>query len=121
MAYYNYDDNSDTGANDKPKYNSDSNTSDSPRSDNNVLFNSKDNRSNNSAANKDIDKYSSLNSGYNSNRTDVTIIEDIDKCYTTKLNECRQPLRQISDPAEPSEFEEAKRKYKALYYKDIYI
>jgi len=45
--------------------------------------------------------------------------EDMDKCYTTELDECRQPLHQISDPTEPSEFEEAKQKYKALCYKDI--
>jgi hypothetical protein len=29
-----------------------------------------------------------LNSGYNSNGTDTTIIEDMDKYYITELNEC---------------------------------
>jgi hypothetical protein len=43
----------------------------------------------------------------------------MDKRYTTELDKYKQPLLQISDPAKLSEFKEAKRKYKALYYKDI--
>jgi len=66
-----------------------------------------------------MDGHGCLDSGYNSDGTDVTMTEDMDKCYTTELDECRQPLHQISDPTEPSEFEEAKQKYKALCYKDI--
>ncbi len=66
-----------------------------------------------------MDGHSCLDSGYNSDRTDVTMTEDMDKCYTTELDECGQPLRQNSDTAEPGEFEEAKQKYKALYYEDI--
>jgi hypothetical protein len=58
-----------------------------------------------------MDGHGCLDSGYNSGGTDVTMTEDTDKCYTTELDESGQPLRQISDPAEPSEFEEAKRKY----------
>jgi len=45
--------------------------------------------------------------------------KDIDKCYMTKLDKCRQSLWQNLDAAEPGEFEEAKQKYKALCYKDI--
>jgi hypothetical protein len=118
-VYYNSDNNSNTNTDNKPEYNNNSNTSNNTGSDNNILFDSKDNRSNNSTADKNIDRYSCLDSGYNSNRTDITIIEDIDKYYTTELNEYKQPLYQISNPAEPSEFKEAKQKYKALYYKDI--
>jgi hypothetical protein len=92
VAYSNYNDNSNANADDEPKCNYNSDTNNNPRSNNNVLFNSKDNRSVNSAADKDIDKYGGLDSSYNSNRTDVTITQDTDKCYTTKLNECRQPL-----------------------------
>jgi hypothetical protein len=91
-VYYNYDNDSDADANNEPKYNNNSNASDDPRSNNNVLFNSKDDVSVDSATNKDIDKYGYLDSGYNSDRTDVTIIVDIDKYYTTKLNKCREPL-----------------------------
>jgi hypothetical protein len=40
-----------------------------------------------------MDENGGLDSGYTSNGIDVTIIEDIDKCYTTELNVCRQPLR----------------------------
>jgi hypothetical protein len=46
--------------------------------------------------------------------------KDIDKCYTTELDGSREPLRQNSDNAtKPSEFVEAKQKYKALCYEDI--
>ena len=88
--YCNYNDNSD--ADNEPKYNNNSDASNRPKSNNNVLFNSKDNRSDDSTTNKDIDKYSSLDSGYNSNRTDVTITKDIDKCYITEINKSREPL-----------------------------
>jgi hypothetical protein len=74
-------------------YNNNSNARDDARSDNNVLFNSKDNKSDDGAADKDIDRRSYLDSGYSNNRTDVTIIEDIDKCYITKINKYRQPLQ----------------------------
>ncbi len=47
--------------------------------------------------------------------------EGTNKYYTTELDDYRQPLRQNLDAAEPSEFEEAKQKYKALCYKDICI
>jgi len=66
-----------------------------------------------------MDGHGCLDSGYNSDGTDVTMTEDTDKCYTTEVDECGQPLRQNLDPAEPGELEEAKRKYKALYYEDI--
>jgi hypothetical protein len=51
--------------------------------------------------------------------TAVIITKDTEKCYTTELDKCEQPLRQNSDAAEPGEFKEAKQKYKALCYKDI--
>jgi len=86
VVYYNYNNNSNSDTNNEPEYNNNSNTSNSPGSDDNILFNSKDDTSNNSAANKDIDGYSYIDSGYNSDRTNITIIEDIDKCYMTKLN-----------------------------------
>ena len=41
---------------------------------------------NNSTTNKDIDRPGYLNSSYNSNRTDITIIEDINKYYITEPN-----------------------------------
>ena len=93
-VYCDYDNDSNANANDEPepKCDNNSNASNSPRSNNNVLFDSKDNRSNNSTADKDIDKYYYLDSNYNSNRIDITMTEDIDKCYITKLNKSREPL-----------------------------
>jgi hypothetical protein len=92
VVYYNYNDNSnnnsDSNANDEPECNNDSDAGNDLGSDNNVLFDSKDNASNDGAANKDIDRHSYANSGYNSNGIDVTMIEDIDKCYMTELNAC---------------------------------
>ena len=88
-AYCDYDNDSNANANDEPepKCDNNSNASNSPRSNNNVLFDSKDNRSNNSTTIKDINRYNYLDSSYNSNRIDITIIENIDKYYITKLNE----------------------------------
>jgi hypothetical protein len=121
VAYCDYDDDSNAEANDEPEYDSNNDASDSLRSDDDILFNSKDDRSDNGAADKDIDEYSGSNSGYNSDRTDVIITEDTDKCYTTEIDESREPLQQNSDAAEPGEFEKAKQKYKALCYKNICI
>jgi hypothetical protein len=120
-AYYDYDNDSDADANDEPECDDNSDAGDDPGSNNNVLFDSKDNRSDNSAAKEDIDGHGCLDSSYSSDGTNVTMTEDIDKCYTTELDEYGQPLWLISNPAEPGEFKEAKRKYKALYYKDIYL
>jgi len=66
-----------------------------------------------------MDRHGCLDSGYNSDGTDVTMTEDTDKYYTTEIDESREPLRQNSNTAKPGKFEEAKQKYKALYYKDI--
>jgi hypothetical protein len=90
--YCNYNNNSNTDADVKPKYNNNSNIDNNAKSNNNVLFNSKDNRSNNNTINKDIDRPGCLNSGYNSDRTDVTITKDINKYYIIKLNKYKQPL-----------------------------
>ncbi len=82
-----YNDNS--NANNKPECNNDSDASNNARSDNDVLFDSEDNRSNNSTANKDIDGPSCLDSSYNSDGINIIIIEDTEKCYTTELDEYR--------------------------------
>ena len=87
-----YNDDSNTDANDEPECDNDSSISNNAKSEDNVLFNSKDDRSNNSTADKDIDRPSCLDSGYNSNGIDITIIKDMDQYYTTKLNKCGQPL-----------------------------
>jgi len=83
--HYNYNNNSNADADDKPEYNDNSDA----KSDNNVLFDFKDNRSDNSTTDKDINKYNYLNSSYNSNGTNITIIKDINKCYITELNKCK--------------------------------
>ena len=96
----------------------DSNADDGLRSDDEMIFDSDDDRSDDGTADKHIDKYGS-DSGYNSDRTDVTMTEDTNKSYTAEIDECGQPLRQNLDAAKPSEFEEVKREYKALCYEDI--
>jgi hypothetical protein len=85
-VYYNYDDDSD--ADDEPECDDNSDASDDVGSADDVLFDSKDNGSDDGTADKDIDKHGYLDSGYNSDGTDVTMTEDIDKCYITKINEC---------------------------------
>ncbi|PVH69879.1 hypothetical protein DL98DRAFT_578123 [Cadophora sp. DSE1049] len=96
-----------------------SNADDGPGSDDDMIFDSEDDRSDDGTADEDMDEYSGSDSGYNSDRTDVTMTEDTDKCYTTEIDECGEPLRQKLDAAKPSEFEEVKRQYKALCYEDI--
>jgi hypothetical protein len=118
-AQCDYDDDTDADADDEPECDDDSDAGDDAGSDDDVLFDSEDDGSVDGTAGEDMDGHGSSDSGYNSDGTDVTMTEDTDKRYTTELDECGQPLRQISDPAEPGEFEEAKRKYKALCYEDI--
>ncbi len=121
-AHCDYDNDSDADANAEPECNDDSDANNDPGSDNNVLFDSEDDGSDDGTAGEGTVLHGRLDSSYNSNGIDITMIEDTDKRYTTELNACRQPLCQNSDnAAEPSEFEEAKRKYKALCYKDIYL
>jgi hypothetical protein len=111
-AYNNYNNNSD--ANDRPKYNDNSNASNSLEYDDNCLFEDDDN-----AANKDTDENSYLDSGYGSDRTNVTITEDTANYYTAKVDKIREPLRPNCDAAKLDEHREAIRKYKALCYEDI--
>jgi hypothetical protein len=94
VAHYDYDNNSDADADadDEPECADDSDAGDDPRSDDDVLFNSKDDGSDDGAANEDMDGHGCSDSGYSSDVIDITIIEDMDKCYTTELNEYRQPL-----------------------------
>jgi hypothetical protein len=66
-------------------YNNDSDTSDSPKYDNSDLF-----KDDNNATNEDIDETTNYNSGYNTNKIEVTIIEDIDSYYTTKIDKFRE-------------------------------
>ena len=87
-----YNDDSDADADDEPECDNDSGVGNNAKSEDDVLFNSKDDGSDDSTADKDIDRPSCLDSGYNSNGIDITIIEDMDKYYTTKLNKCGQPL-----------------------------
>jgi len=80
---YNYNNNS--NANDEPECDDNSDA----KSDNEVLFDFKDDKSDNNTTNKDINGHSCLNSSYNSDGINITIIKDINKYYTTKLDECR--------------------------------
>jgi hypothetical protein len=91
-VYYNYD--NDSNVDDKPKYNDNNNINNDPKSDNNILFDFKDKGSNDSAVNENIDKYNCLNSSYNNNGTNIIIIKNTNKYYTTKLNKYKQLLCQ---------------------------
>jgi hypothetical protein len=107
-------------ADDEPEYDGDSDASNGLGFDDNVLFDFDDDRNNNNnSANKTMDEHGCPDSGYNNDGTDITMTENTDKYYTTEIDESRKPLRQNSDAAEPSEFEEAKQKYKTFCYKDI--
>ncbi|KAG4435782.1 hypothetical protein IFR05_008726 [Cadophora sp. M221] len=86
-----------------------------------MIFNSKNNKSDNGTLDEDMNKYFGSDSGYNSDRIDVIMTKDTNKCYTTKIDEYEEPLRQNLNAAKLSEFEEVKRQYKALYYKNIYL
>jgi hypothetical protein len=77
---------------DKPEYDDNSNAGDGLRSDDDVLFDFEDDGSNDGTADKDIDEHGSSDSSYNSDGTDVIITKDTDKCYTTELNESKEPL-----------------------------
>ncbi|KAH9203648.1 hypothetical protein DL95DRAFT_399146 [Leptodontidium sp. 2 PMI_412] len=59
-----------------------------------MIFDSEDDRSDDGTADEDMDENSGSDSGYNSDRTEVTMTEDTDKCYTTEIDECGEPLRQ---------------------------
>lgn len=45
--------------------------------------------------------------------------EDINNCYTTKIDEFEEPVQQICDAAELNEFEKTIWEYKALCYENI--
>ena len=87
VTHCDYDDDNDTNTDNEPEYNNNSNVGDNTRSDNDILFDFEDDGSDNSTINKDIDGHSCLNSGYNNNKTNITIIKDTDKYYTIELNE----------------------------------
>jgi hypothetical protein len=60
------------------------------------------------------DKSASRDSGYNSDRTDVTMIEDTDYCYLAEVDRTGRPVRKNYDADELDKFGKAIRKYKAL-------
>lgn len=116
-AHRDYDDDSDADADDEPECDAGGELG----SGDDIIFDSEDDRSDDGAADEDMDGHGCSDSGYSSDGADVTMTEDTDKCYTTELEGRGPPLRQSSDAAEPGEFEEAKRKYKALCYEDTCI
>ncbi|CZR51447.1 uncharacterized protein PAC_01323 [Phialocephala subalpina] len=118
-AHYDYDDDSDADDDDddddEPECDDDSEAGDDPRSDDNILFDSKDDGSVDGAIDENMNGHGRLDSGYNSDKTDVTMTKDTDKCYTTEIDEGRKPLHQNLDIAMPGEFEEAKRNMTFLF------
>jgi hypothetical protein len=45
--------------------------------------------------------------------------EDMDSCYTTKINKFRELEKQICDATKLNKFRKVIQKYKVLCYKDI--
>ena len=95
-------------------YDDDSDAGDGAEYDGGDLFEDDDD-----AADEDTDETSNRDSGYNTDEIEVTMTGDTDSCYTTEINEFKEPEQQICDAAELDEFGEAIRKYKALCYEDI--
>lgn len=115
-AHGDYNDkNKDVDVDDELECDDDSYAGDDLEFDDDILFDSEDDESDDEA----MDEHGYSDSGYNSDETGATMTEDTNKWYTTELDQCGQPLRQNSDDIKPGEFEEAKRKYKALCYEDI--
>jgi hypothetical protein len=116
-----YDGGGDAG--DGLEYDNNSDAGDGPEYDDDDLFDY-DNDDDDIADEDDLfddgtDESGDLDSGYITNRTDVTMTEDTDNCYATKIDESGEPGQQNCDAADPDEFREAIRKYKALCYEDI--
>ncbi|KAL2063223.1 hypothetical protein VTL71DRAFT_5027 [Oculimacula yallundae] len=85
-TYCDSDKDSDTDSNGETEYADNSRAKGGAGSDDNMIFDFKDDGNDNGTANEDINEYSGLDSGYNSDRTDITITKDTDKCYTTETN-----------------------------------
>jgi len=93
-------------------YDNESDIGDDPKYDDSDLEDDDD------AADKDTDKITNHDSGYNTNEMEVTMTENTDTCYNTKIDEFKELVQQDCD-AKLDKFEEAIRKYKALCYEDI--
>jgi hypothetical protein len=114
------DNDEDSNADDGLGFDDDSDAGDGPEYENDLLFDSDDDVDDFDDATPDdegTDETADRDSGYNSDRTDVTMTEDTDDCFTVELDGAGQPVRQNGD--ELDEFGEARRKYKALCYEDI--
>jgi hypothetical protein len=86
VIYYNYNNNSDIDVDNKPEYNNNNNINDDPRFDNNIFFDFEDDKNNNNTTDKNINRYSYLDNGYNSDRINIIITKNTDKYYTTELD-----------------------------------
>jgi hypothetical protein len=71
------------------------------------------------ATDEDTDETTDRDSGYNTDEIEITMTEDTDSCYNTKIDEFEEPEQQICDTDGLDEFGEMIRKYKALCYEDI--
>ena len=93
-------------------YNDESDISDDPEYDDSDLEDDDD------AADEDTNETADRDSGYSTDEMEVTMTENTDTCYNTKIDEFKELVQQDCD-AELDKFEEAIRKYKALCYEDI--
>jgi hypothetical protein len=99
----------------------DSDAGDGPEYENDLLFDSDDDSDDDAAAAADggTEETADRNSGYNSDRTDITMTDDTDNCFTAEVDGAGRPVRQSGAADELDEFGEARRKYKVLCYEDI--
>lgn len=102
-------------------YDNESNAGDSPKDDRDRLFDNdnQDACDSNDPSSDHINMDDSADSGYHTEETDNPISKD--NCPVTNANVSKLQIEQNCDATEYDEFREARRKYKALCYKDIRI
>jgi len=100
------------------EFNDNSNASNSPKYENDLLFDSNDDAT---MDNEGTEETTNRDSGYNSNWTNITITKDTNDYFIVEVNGTKWPVRQSGNADELNEFGEARRKYKVLYYEDIYL
>jgi hypothetical protein len=113
------DDDEESNADDGLEFDDDSDAGDGPEYENDLLFDSDDDDNDATTDDEGTEETADRDSGYNSDRTDVTMTKDTDDYFTVEVEGARRPVQQSGDADELDEFGEARRKYKALCYEDI--
>ncbi len=91
-----YDDSEEDKTDDGLEFDDDSDASDGPEYENDVLFDSDDD-DNAATDDEGTEATADHDSGYNSDRTEVTMTEDTDDCFTVEVDGTGRPVRQSGD------------------------